>query len=84
MTRSIPVILVIFLCAIGFYQCAGEANSEADKTVSEVAEVSEYSDITCPECGHTETEKLPTEVCLLRYDCTKCGTEMTPGSSLAV
>lgn len=34
--------------------------------------ISMQSDITCPHCGHTKTEILPTDVCLLKYTCEKC------------
>ncbi|TNE55844.1 MAG: hypothetical protein EP338_03075 [Bacteroidetes bacterium] len=36
------------------------------------------SEITCPKCGHREREKLPTEVCVIKYNCKKCGIELTP------
>lgn len=39
---------------------------------------SDSSEITCPNCGHKKTEKLPTEVCQLFYKCEECGNEMHP------
>lgn len=36
------------------------------------------SEITCPECGHTETETMPTDVCLLKYSCKKCNATLYP------
>jgi hypothetical protein len=39
---------------------------------------SETSEITCPECGHTKTEVLPTDVCTIIYECEKCQTELKP------
>lgn len=30
------------------------------------------SAITCPHCGFTKEETMPTDVCQLAYDCTKC------------
>lgn len=36
------------------------------------------SDITCPACGHTRTEQLPTTVCLLKYTCPTCKTVIYP------
>jgi ribosomal protein S27E len=32
------------------------------------------SAITCPECGHTEVETMPTDACQFFYDCAGCGT----------
>ena len=39
---------------------------------------SNTSEITCPKCGHKKVEELPTEVCLIKYDCEKCQAELTP------
>ena len=34
--------------------------------------------IRCPECGHTETETMPTNACQWFYDCKGCGTVLKP------
>ncbi len=31
------------------------------------------STITCPECGHAETETMPVDACQYFYDCKGCG-----------
>ena len=36
------------------------------------------STITCPACGHRETETMPENACLWFYQCTSCGSELTP------
>lgn len=36
------------------------------------------SNITCPKCGFTAKEKMPTEVCQIAYTCKKCKTTMNP------
>ncbi len=36
------------------------------------------SKITCPTCGNTSEEVMPTEVCQLAYTCKNCKTEMHP------
>ena len=36
------------------------------------------SDITCPECGHTETETMPTNACQWFYDCKGCDALLKP------
>lgn len=41
-------------------------------------EISPNSTITCPECGFSKLETLPTEVCQIRYDCTNCGVALYP------
>ncbi|MCE2509858.1 MAG: hypothetical protein J4G10_02590 [Alphaproteobacteria bacterium] len=36
------------------------------------------STITCPECGHTKTEAMPTEACVYFYECGTCGALLKP------
>ena len=36
------------------------------------------STITCPECGHMETETMPTDACQFFYDCKRCGAVLRP------
>ena len=46
-----------------------EINSENAKT---------FSSIKCPFCNFTKQEKLPTDVCLIKYECTNCKKEIFP------
>ena len=34
--------------------------------------------ITCPECGHRQTETMPENSCLFFYDCPSCGARLKP------
>jgi hypothetical protein len=34
--------------------------------------------ITCPQCGHRETETMPTDACQFFYDCAGCGAVLRP------
>ena len=34
--------------------------------------------ITCPRCGHVETEQMPTDACVFFYDCPGCGGRLKP------
>jgi len=34
--------------------------------------------ITCPNCGHVETETMPTDACQWFYDCKGCGVVLKP------
>jgi hypothetical protein len=48
-----------------------------------VMEISEIkidlkSTITCPKCGHVETEEMPTDACQFFYDCKGCGEVLKP------
>lgn len=36
------------------------------------------SEITCPDCGHVETETMPTDACQWFYDCTGCVVVLKP------
>jgi hypothetical protein len=35
-------------------------------------------DITCPSCGYKHIEKMPTDQCVISYDCKHCEYTMTP------
>ncbi len=49
-----------------------------DKCCKKKKEISLKTTLTCPECGHKKDETLPTEYCLLRYNCEKCKAELFP------
>lgn len=34
--------------------------------------------ITCPSCGHKQSESMPTDACLFFYDCKACKTPLRP------
>ncbi len=51
---------------------------EDKKICCEKPKKSDVSEITCPKCGFKRTEKLPTEVCQLKYTCQSCGNVMFP------
>ncbi|PHS58716.1 MAG: hypothetical protein COB17_01855 [Sulfurimonas sp.] len=36
------------------------------------------STITCPKCGHKETELMPTNACQWFYECKSCGEILKP------
>ena len=36
------------------------------------------STITCPKCGHSETEVMPTDACQWFYECERCGVILRP------
>ncbi|MDJ1016719.1 MAG: GDCCVxC domain-containing (seleno)protein [Paracoccaceae bacterium] len=36
------------------------------------------SAITCPNCGHIETETMPTDACQWFYECKSCSTVLKP------
>ncbi len=34
--------------------------------------------VTCPRCGHTRAETMPTDACLFFYECPGCGATLKP------
>jgi hypothetical protein len=36
------------------------------------------STLTCPHCGHQETETMPIDACQFFYDCKGCGVVLRP------
>jgi len=34
--------------------------------------------ITCPNCGHQASERMPTDACLFFYECKGCGDLLRP------
>jgi len=39
------------------------------------------STLTCPECGHKETETMPTDYCQWFFECKGCGVLLKPKKS---
>ena len=37
-----------------------------------------HSTITCPKCGHSKQELMPTDACQFFYDCEGCGELLRP------
>ncbi|MFZ5551537.1 MAG: GDCCVxC domain-containing (seleno)protein, partial [Bacteroidota bacterium] len=67
---------IYFLLIILFLSCGEEKKKENNTTPEK--ETALNSDITCPHCGFTRNEPLPTEQCLLKYTCTQCKTDIFP------
>lgn len=67
--------LSIFVFLI--FACTQEKKSASPaETPVETKEVALRSDITCPQCGFTKNEMMPTEQCLLKYTCSNCKAEL--------
>ncbi|GAG33788.1 unnamed protein product [marine sediment metagenome] len=41
-------------------------------------EIITKSIISCPNCGHTKEEEMPTDACQFFYECENCKTVMKP------
>lgn len=76
---------IFFIGLLIVYSCSGSGTKEsADNTtaikdsVMSSTDKSIQSEITCPKCGNKKMETLPTDICLLRYNCTNCDTVLFP------
>jgi hypothetical protein len=45
-----------------------------------MVELQLQSTLTCPDCGYQATEQMPTDACLVFYDCKGCGATLKPRS----
>jgi rubredoxin len=52
--------------------------SEDEQSGNAGATVELQSIITCPECGHRETETMPVDKCQFYYECKGCGVLLRP------
>jgi hypothetical protein len=45
-----------------------------------IADIRMSSTLTCPKCGHRETETMPADACQYFYDCKGCGAVLKPAA----
>ena len=50
----------------------------SDTETSSQGDVALLSALRCPACGHTQTETMPTDFCLITYTCPACGAVLHP------
>lgn len=43
-----------------------------------MAHIELISVVTCPNCGHQATERMPTDHCVYYYECQECGSLLKP------
>lgn len=72
------------LVALSFIQCNSSTKNDTIQKIAvkqdSLASASDslISMITCPSCGFQKEEIMPTEVCQLKYTCSKCDTTLLP------
>lgn len=54
--------------------------AEASEEAAAAPRLVLQSTLTCPECGHRETEVMPTDSCQYFYDCKGCGALLKPAA----
>ncbi len=50
----------------------------AETQIDPVVPIDPVSTLTCPHCGHRETETMPTDACQYFYDCKGCAALLKP------
>ena len=81
--------ILILISGILFFSCNTVSEKETtdaqikpnSKTISVADSININSEITCPKCGHKEMETMPTDVCLIKYNCKKCNVSLFPKDS---
>lgn len=66
------MVIGVALLGYGIYQY----NSKKKMSTSKKATL--QSTITCPECGHSKDETMPTDACLYFYECDNCKLILKP------
>lgn len=46
--------------------------------MTDPGEVITISNLTCPECGYVEVLDIPSDYCLIRHLCGRCGVTLKP------
>lgn len=62
----------------GFAALAAASTADMWKRLQRRRRAVLESEITCPNCGLTRSESMPTDSCLFFYDCTGCGERLRP------
>lgn len=84
--------IILIIAVIFFISCSSSGKKETidsgkvsskdsccnKEAVGKDSKVAMISEIACPKCGHKEMETMPTDVCVLSYECKKCKTVLTP------
>ena len=47
---------------------------------NQTIDIETTSVLTCPECGHSKSETMPTNACIYFYECESCKTLLKPKS----
>jgi hypothetical protein len=53
---------------------------DLNSTIKQTSTIKLTSTLTCPACGHQETETMPTDACQFFYECKGCGVRLKPNS----
>ena len=69
---GIFVLIGLAFLGLGFYQYKNRG------VTSETSRVILQSTLTCPECGHSTNETMPTDACQYFYECGHCKTVLKP------
>src|ERR1043165_8942807 len=74
-----PVLIsALLLCLLG--RCTQPAANLPEESVSNLADSSSAltCNLTCPYCGTVTQEKMPADICIIKYKCSHCEREFGP------
>ncbi len=72
------VIVLFFFTILGCGQNSKTTDLAPITKELKSEKAKDFSIIKCPFCNFTKQEKLPTDVCLIKYECTNCKKEIFP------
>ncbi|MBL8616290.1 MAG: MerC domain-containing protein [Deltaproteobacteria bacterium] len=78
---NVSLSQVLVFCSLGGLVLAAVWNTIEGRRCSTCVPQSSaenQSTITCPSCGHQRTETMPTDSCLVFYECTACKAMLRP------
>ncbi|HYG53404.1 MAG TPA: GDCCVxC domain-containing (seleno)protein [Flavobacteriales bacterium] len=64
--------------AFGLFLIAVSCNSSGKQEKAIFQKTETHSELTCPNCGYKQTERMPTDQCQLVYTCAKCKKDNYP------
>jgi phage FluMu protein Com len=72
-------VLSFLVLSTFIFSCnPADEKEKSEKSSPVKAEDSLMSEIKCPHCGFISNEKMPTEVCLIKYTCKGCEKDLYP------
>ena len=69
---------VFMAIGVGFLSYGGYQFYKRRNSIMQSNEVQLQSTITCPKCGHTKEETMPTNACQFFYECENCKKVLKP------
>ncbi len=77
---SVGMLWMLFAIGLNYFTISIVNTKIVCKTWTEIdgQNIELQSSITCPKCGHSKSETMPTETCQFFYECESCKTVLKP------